>query len=292
MDVASKKPSYSASPTRSLVKAVSILQCFSYDQSELSISDIVRKVEIPRATVHRMLTTLVATGLLGRSAATGRYRIGPKLYTMGSLYLATTDILSAAEPVTQLLNELTRESVKLSVFDMGNVVVIKKEEARHHLRYHHAVGTILPAYASAMGKAFLSEISEAELDTFYPGEALKPLTIKTIATKAELKRELQEIRRTGVSFDMEGNTLGVIGVASVIRDRSGKAVVAMSIGVQSHLTDERRTRRLAELVRMGARLISYHLGYQDREVALPSLEAIRSWWDKDVRVARATLVAK
>ncbi len=280
------------SPTRSLVKAVSILECFSYDQPELSISDIVRKVKIPRATAYRMLSTLVKTGLLSRRNTTAKYRIGPKLYTMGSLYLATTDILTAAEPVTLLLNELTRESVKLSVFDRGNVVVIKKEEARHHLRYHHAVGTILPAYASAMGKAFLAEVSEAELDTFYPNEALKPLTIKTIGTKTELKRELQEIRKTRVSFDMEGNALGVVGVASVIRDSSGKAVAAISIGVQCHLTDEKRTQRLAELVRMGARLISYHLGYQDREAASLSIEAIRAWWDKSGSIAQSVLVAK
>jgi hypothetical protein len=60
-----------------------------------------------------------------------------------------------------------------------------------------------------------------------------------------------------------------IGVASVIRDASGKAVAAMFIGVQSHLTNEERTQRLADLVKIGARLISYHLGYEDREGSNP-----------------------
>ena len=140
MDITRRKLSNTTSPVSSLLKAVSILQCFSYDEPELGISDIVRKVEMPRTTVHRILSTLLRTGLLTRQNNVGKYRIGPALYTMGSLYLVTTDILAAAEPVTELLNELTGEAVKISVFDRGNVIVIKKEESKYDYRYEHAVG--------------------------------------------------------------------------------------------------------------------------------------------------------
>ncbi len=208
-----KKPSNTTSPVSSLLKAVVILQSFSCDEPELGISDIVPKVGMPRTTVHRILSTLVRAGLLNRKISTGKYRIGPALYMMGSLYLGTTDILSAAEPVTELLNELTGESIKLAVFNRGNIVVIKKEESRYAFRYHHAVGTILPAYASAMGKALLSELGEMELDCLYPNEELKTLTDKTVATRTELKQDLKQIRSTGVSFDIDGNTEGLSGLS-------------------------------------------------------------------------------
>ena len=279
MGIIRRKPSNTTTPMTSLLKAVSILQCFSYDKPELGISDIVRKVEMPRTTVHRILSTLIKAGLLNRKNNTGKYRIGPALYMMGSLYLETTDIFSAAEPVTELLNELTRESIKLSVFDRGNIVVIKKEESRYAFRYHHAVGAIIPAYASAMGKAFLSELSEMELDCFYPNEELKPLTDKTIATKTELKQELKQIRSIGVSFDTDQNTEGLSGTASVIRDASGKAVAAMCAGVPTYSFNGERKQRLAKLIKIGASLISYRLGYQDRENYIRDIEDIRTWWE-------------
>lgn len=279
MDITRKKLSNTTKPMTSLLKAVSILQCFSYDEPELGIADIVRKVEMPRTTVHRILSTLLKTKLLERESNRGMYRIGPALYMMSSLYLGTTDILTAAEPVTKLLNELTGEYVILSVFDRGNIVVIKKEESRHGFRYHHTVGTILPAYASAMGKAFLSELSESELDSLYPNENFKLLTSKTIATKAQLKKELEQIRTTGVSYDFEGNTEGLSCVGCVMRDATGKAVAAMSIGGPSHTFTEERKHQLGKLNKMGASLISYRLGYQDKENKVRSFEDIAAWWD-------------
>lgn len=274
-----KKPSNDTIPSTSLLKAVNILQCFSYDEPELRIADIVSKLDMPRTTVHRILSALLQTRLLERDINSGKYRIGPSLYMMGSLYLGTTDTLTAAEPLTKLLNELTGEYVKLSVFDRGNIVVIKKEESRHGFRYSHTVGTILPAYASAMGKAFLSELSESELDSLYLKEDFKLLTSKTIATKTQLKRDLEQIRTTGVSYDFEGNTEGLVGIASVIRGASGKAISAICTGLSTHNMDEKRLKKLSELVKLGACLISYRLGYQDPRNPARSLEEIRDWWE-------------
>jgi len=279
MDITCRKPSNLISPMSSLLKAVSILKCFSYDEPELGISDIVQKVEMPRTTVHRILSTLIRAELLSRKNNTGKYRIGPALYTMGSLYLFSTDILSAAEPVTELLNKLSGEAIKLAVFDRGNIIVIKKEESRYAFRYHHAVGSILPAYASAMGKALLSELSEIELESVYPGDFLKPLTSKTITGKAQLIKVLKQIRISGVSIDIEENTEGLSGVACVIRDATDKAIAAMCIGVPVHTFTEERRNQLATLNKMGASLISYRLGYQDERNMVRSLEDIRTWWE-------------
>jgi len=290
MDIVRKNPSNNTTPMTSLLKAVSTLQCFSYDEPELGISDIVGKVEMPRTTVHRILSTLVRVGLLIRKNNTGKYRIGPALYTMGSLYLVTTDILSAAEPVTELLNELTGEAIKISVFDRGNVIVIKKEESRHDFRYQHAVGSILPAYTSAMGKAFMSELSGMELESLYPNEILKPLTSKTIATKTELKEELKQVQSRGFSVDMEGNTEGLCGVGCVIRDTIGKVVAAMSLGVPSHTFTEERKHQLGTLNTVGASLISYRLGYQDDKNTVRSLEEIRTWWERSQDIPSLKLV--
>jgi len=231
-------------------------------------------------TTHRILATLTKSGILERNVETGKYRIGPELYTLGSLYLHTTDIIVAAQPVIKTLNELTGENINLSIFDKGNVVIVVKEEAMYAFRFDRHIGSILPAYASSMGKAFLSELTETELDSIYPAEKLRPLTEKTIATRTELKLELEQVRKTGISFDREGYSEGIVGIGSAIRGTSGRAVAAMSIALPVFKIHQNTIDRLVTLVRLGTSLISYRIGYRDAAHPVRDNEEIRSWWEQ------------
>lgn len=267
---------------KSLQKAALVLKCFNPEQVEFSVAEIAQRLGIHRTTAYRIMMTLMEDGLLQRDRKTEKYTIGPILYALGSLYLSTTDIIKAASPVTKILNELTGESVNLGIFDKGNVIFIAKEETKHAFRFAHHIGTIIPAYGSAMGKAILSELDEATLDRIYPEERLRPSTEKTIKTKTELKQELKEIKKTGISIDREGSWIGVEGIGAVIRDASGKVAAATSIsGPTYRITDALRAQWSA-LVKLGANLISFRLGYQDKENPIRDIEEIRTWWQQNV----------
>jgi DNA-binding IclR family transcriptional regulator len=266
---------------KSLLRAISVIKSFTPDEQELGTADIARKVRIPLTTAHRTLATLTKGGLLEQNASTGKYRIGPLFYMQGSLYLRTTDIFKAAEPVTKALNDLTGEAIPIAILNRGNVVLIMKEESKYDFRVATHVGSILVAHASAMGKALLSELTETELDSIIPEEGLRQMTRNTIATKTELKRELEQIRKTGISFDLEGNYDGVVGIASVIRDASGRAVAAISIPVPVFRFNEAIREFTASLVRMGSSLISYRLGYRDTDNPVRDIQEIRSWWKQN-----------
>lgn len=232
-------------------------------------------------TAHRIVTTLTQGGLLERTMRGDKYRIGPEFYILGSLYLQGTDLLRATEPVSKTLNDLTGEAVAVSILNQDNVVLVAKEESKHGFRVATHAGSILVAYASAMGKALLSELTEADVDSILPSEELKPMTKNTITIKGELKRELEKIRETGLSFDIEGNYEGLIGIASVVRDATGRAVAAMSIGLPTFRADQAARDRVSTLVKMGAQLISYRLGYHDKAHPVRDLEEIRTWWKQN-----------
>jgi len=267
---------------KSLRRAISVLKCFTPEQPELRGTEIAQKVGIHKTTAHRMLATLAEEGLLDRDVKTGKYMIGPALYAMGSLYLSTTDVLKTAMPVVKALNDLTGEAVNIGIREKHNIIVVMKEESNYPVRFYHHIGSVMPAYASAMGKALLSELTEEELDSLYPEEKLQPLTKKTIATKTGLKLELEEIRKTGVSFDREGLYEGAEGIASVVRDASGKAIAGMSISVPVfRLQQIGHEGLLATLIKMGSSLVSYRLGYQDTVNPVRSIEEIRSWWEQN-----------
>ena len=199
---------------------------------------------------------------------------------MGSLYLSTTDLLKAADPVMELLNELTSEAVNLGILDKGNLVIVMKKESKHVFRFSHHIGSVMPAYAASMGKALLSQLPDEGVDRLYP-EQLRPMTKKTVLTRTELKSELAEIRKNGYAVDHQGSYQGMEGIAWIIRDVSGQPVAGMSIAVLIFRIDQARREKLIPLVNMANRLISYRLGYRDTQNRIHDVADIRTWWEQN-----------
>jgi len=187
--------------SRSVSRISSLLKCFTQGEPELGISEISRKVGLPKSTVHRTLSALDKEGLIVRNEETGKYTIGPELYIMGVIYASVTNILTAAEPVMKVLNELTDEAVTLSVLDNRYVRIIMKMDPKYWFRYDVPIGHMRPAYASAMGRAMLSDLTDEEVDNlfpegqlfagaFVPGLILSGLYMAYIAIRCWLKPEL------------------------------------------------------------------------------------------------------
>jgi len=267
---------------RSLFKTIAILNTFSPNSSELTAADIADKLDIPKSTVYRILSCLTKAGLLEKKPGKGAYVIGRTLYTLGSLYLSTTDLFEAAEPVIQTVNDITSEVVNVAILDdKGYITMLLREESKHPLRHVVHVGSTSPAYAHASGKALLSALTDEEIDRLYPEEKLKQLTSKTVATKTELKSELDKIRNNSVAFNFEQAYEGVEAVASVIRNASGNVIAATAIATPTIRMNEIRRKKFASLIQIGAGLISYRLGYQDRAQPVHKVKELYVWWQQN-----------
>lgn len=267
--------------SKSVERTVSVLKSFTPRDLELTPVEISRKVGIPKTTIYRIMATLARTGILEYNEKTGKYMVGPELYSLGSLYLSATNITKAAEPVIRELNRLTGEAINVSIFDKGHAILIMKEESESFLRFAVNIGTIIPAYASSMGKVLLSEFSDERIDTLYPNERLQPLTRKTITSKKVLKRELEQIRKTGLSYSDGGTYEGLFGIATLIRDANGKGVAAASINLPSIKSNSIDKEKLGVLIKLGANLISYRLGYENMVDPVRNIREITSWWERN-----------
>lgn len=267
--------------SKSVERTISVLKSFTPRDLELTPVEISRKVGIPKTTIYRIIATLARTGILEYNEKTGKYMVGPELYSLGSLYLSATNITKAAEPVIRELNRLTGEAINVSIFDKGHAILIMKEESASFLRFAVNIGTIIPAYASSMGKVLLSEFSDERIDTLYPNERLQPLTRKTITSKKVLKRELEQIRKTGLSYSEGGTYEGLFGIATLIRDANGKGVAAVSINLPSIKSDSIDKEKLGVLIKMGANLISYRLGYENIVNPVRNIREITFWWERN-----------
>lgn len=266
---------------KSLTKAISVMKSFDLNNRELGVSDIAQINGLSKPTTNRILATLVYGGLLEQNAETGKYMIGSGLFSLGSLYLITRDIVKVAEPIIKELNELTGEVTNMHIRDKRYSTIVLREESKRTFRFACNVGTVFPAYSVAAGKALLSVLTDAQIDSLYPHERLTPLTQKTVATRTDLKKELEQVRKTGVSFQSEESRNGVEAVACVIRDVVGTAVAAMSIAMPVSMMNQARREQLATIVRLGASLVSYRLGYRDEVNPARSIEEIRAWWEQN-----------
>lgn len=267
--------------SKSLHRALSVLKCFTPQETDISGAEIARRVGIHRTTAYRLLAAMTEEGIIERDKNTGKYEIGPTLYVLGSLYLRTTNIVKAADPVIKKLNELTGEAVSVGILNRDNVTIIMKEETRGIFRFSTHIGTNLPAYASAFGRALLSELSETELDNLYHEEELPQITKKTITTKKRLKLELEQVRKTGISIDDEGCYEGAVAIASLIRNSSGKTVAAMNFAVPALSINQAKLELLAKFIRLGASLVSYRLGYQDPVNPIRDIQELDLWWKQN-----------
>lgn len=257
-----------------------ILKSFTPGNLELSVAELSRKVNMPKSTTYRLLKTLSQGGFTEYVRNTRKFHIGTALYTLGSLYLSTTDVLKAANPVIQTINELTSEAVNIAILEGQYITIIQKVEAKHDLRWNTHIGYSTPAYASAIGKALLSELTDEEIDALFTEEKLKPVTESTIVSKTELRRQLKTIRRTGFGFQKKESVEGIEAVGCVIRDYTGKAVAGVSIAVPMFRMNKNRREKLTALIKMGSDLISYRLGYQYKNKLLRDIQQMHSWWER------------
>lgn len=269
-------------------RAALILKAFSAGEFELDGADLVRRTGIPKTTGNRILRTLAEEGLIEKNEYTGKYSIGYMLYALGNVFVSRPDLVAAAQPVMKMLNKVTREVVNVNVRYEGNIMVLLREESRSSIGWRVRIGSVFPAYATSDGKALLGELTERELDNLYPQENLPIITSKTIRTKTALKLELEQIRKTGVAFHVEENFEGVFGVASVIRDASGKSVAAMSTGMPLYRLNEAKREMLIDSVKTGTGVISCRLGYYGGNYDVRTISELNSWINQREMISKQT----
>jgi DNA-binding IclR family transcriptional regulator len=271
---------------RSVDRAISVLKIFTARRFELSGAEVARQVGLSVTTTHRLLKSLCQNGFLSRNEKTLKFSIGSEMFRIGNLFLLSSDLVTVLTPIVRQLNEMTNESISISVRDEDYITIIMREESKFSVGLHLHIGSILPAHATSVGKALLSELSDTQVDHLYPDESFRIVTPKTIRTRTQLKQELERIRASGVAFSREEAFQGDIAIASLIRDATGKAIAAIAIGVPVFRMNKKKEAVITKLVVLAADLISYRLGYQGKHIQHTDFAGIRAWWEQQQDIMR------
>jgi DNA-binding IclR family transcriptional regulator len=220
-----------------LRRGVDLLAAFEPEHQSMGLAELARRTNLPKTTAHRLATQLVELGLLERAG--NGYRLGIRLFELGSAVSRQRRLREAALPFMEDLYEATHETIHLGVVEGVDVLYIERIAGRGISTVETRVGSRKPLYCTGLGKAILSH-SSIETVQAVQEAGLRPLTPYTRSTFRTLSLDLAEAARRGVAFDREEFALGLSCVASPLMDRSRQARAALSIsGPTSRIDFER-----------------------------------------------------
>lgn len=209
-----------------LGKAVTILQAFTVDDQVLSLAELVRRTGLAKATVHRVAGDLVANRLLDRTRL--GYRLSGGLFELGMRASLERSLLELAMPFLQDLYERTHETVHLGLREGHDVVYVAKIGGHRQATAPSRTGGRMPVHCTAIGKALLAH-ADPEVQNEVLSGPLERRTPHTVVAAGLLQRQLATVLETGVAFEREESTVGLVCVAAPVLDDTGHALAAISV---------------------------------------------------------------
>ncbi len=250
--------------------AARLLKVFRSREADLGVSELARRLGLGKSTVHRMLTTLVAEGLIEQNPRTGGYRLGIVMFELGQAVRVHMDLHAAVTPVLGDLRAQTGESSQVGVLDGHEVVYVDRLESAHSLRLFTETGRRVPVHCTSSGKVLLAYLPDSKRETVLRSAPMAALTPQTITDAGRLAGELDRVRRRGWAEAVNEREIGVASIAAPIRDASGEVVAAISIGVPLARCSVASLRRQAPVIAEAAEAASRRLGWSGEIPFMPS----------------------
>ncbi|PBC59900.1 IclR family transcriptional regulator [Streptomyces sp. Tue6028] len=246
-------------------RLLAVLAAFDHEHTALSLTAISRRAGLTLTTAHRLVGALTDWGALERDEH-GVYHVGLRLWEVAALAPRGLGLRQTALPYLEDLYEATHENVQLAVRDGSEVVYIEWISGRSAVGVRIQVGARWPLHATGVGLALLAH-GEPGLQKAYCEGPLASFTPYTVTDPAVLRRELAEVRRTGVAVSSRQVTDDALSVAAPVRDAGGVVVAAVSVVVPEA---DAQVPALVPAVRLAARGISRALGWQPEARPDPS----------------------
>lgn len=221
----------------------------------LTLADLSTRLSLPKATLHRQCSALLAQGFLARDVDPLRYVVGPALRRLALDTLNHGHVRALRHRVLEDLVADVQETCNFTTLDGAEVLYLDRVEARWPLRLTLDVGSHVPLHCTASGKLFLAHLPPPQVDELIGQAPLPAPTRNTLTTIARLQREFDEIRRAGYSTDREEFIAGLIAVAVPVFDDEGALRAAIALHAPSaRMSLEEAIRQLPRLQQAAERM--------------------------------------
>ncbi len=241
-----------AQQVQAVARALTLLDAIASSAEPPTVAELAETAGVNRATTWRLLNTLVHFDLAVRDAHSGRFTVGH-----GALRLAAaTDASTMTRRARPLLEQTAAQvggSVFLEVYAHGGLIVLDECRSASPIQVD-LFGIEVPLHCGSAGKLFLASLPADELEDF-----LTDLTAETAYTctdPAELRRQLDTARRTGVAYNYQEHRDEWCGITAAVRDRAGRDLAYLNVTLPTFNTTEAELHALTEILRDNANALA------------------------------------
>ncbi|MGD9118622.1 MAG: IclR family transcriptional regulator [Dehalococcoidia bacterium] len=238
-----------SSDTKTVIKALDILEIFLKTDGLLSLKEISDSAKINLATTYRLVSTLVNRGYLSHLDNKGGYSLGIKMLDYNFAIRKNLKFIDFAYLSLSKLSKKQRASVYLAVKDNDESVVIEEVGIDEELRINSPVGKRLKIHCTAGGKILMTSLSKEERKGYYERNPLIPFTEKTITDIDQLENEIERARVEGVAFDNEEYRMGIWAAAAPIINSNGNVIATAGILIPKSRIRGQNTKRYATAIK-------------------------------------------
>jgi DNA-binding IclR family transcriptional regulator len=246
-----------------------ILDVLGEAKGEMGATDLAGRLNLHKSTVHRLLVTLERHRFVEKNHENAKYKLGWRLFELGTLAVSRLDLYSLAKPHLEALVKKTCETAHLGIVSSGELISIVSVEANRSLRLPTTVGRRSPLYCTSQGKAILAFSPENAAAEIVRSLQFKAFTRNTITKAARLKEELDRIRKCGYAIDNEELEEDLRCVGAPVFNHAGEVIAALSIAGPIYRVGGGNLPQLIDAVLLASRQLSVALGFPGTNQSSP-----------------------
>lgn len=239
---------------RAVQRALDILLAFQPDDDGLLVAELLKRLDLSRPTLYRLLDTLSARGFLSSQGEPQRFRLGPAVAQLAHSWSAGTSYETVAQPMMRQLWESTRETVSLHVREGVDRVCVAELPSIQPLSFRRGVGYREKLVRGASGRSILAWLSLGARDLAAYGAA-------GAADAQRIARQLEKVRIEGHATSRDELIQGAVAIAAPFFESSGRVVGSLGLFGPGARLNDALVKDYAEQVKEGARALSVALGY-------------------------------
>ncbi|HSG03017.1 MAG TPA: IclR family transcriptional regulator [Marinobacterium sp.] len=210
-------------------KALKVLDDVASNGAPIKFSDLLENSAYPKATLYRLLQTLVGERLLQYNEASQCYSLGVRLVSLAHAAWHQASLAPIAREAIDQLSRQVGETVHLAQLDGGQVLYVDKRNASRPIQMFSDAGKVGPVYCTGVGKAMLAFLPKEKQQRILKQQSYYAFTPHTLTNSEALEQELIKIRIDGVAFDREEHEPGIICIATPIKSSKGLVYGGVSI---------------------------------------------------------------
>ncbi|HEY4358952.1 MAG TPA: IclR family transcriptional regulator C-terminal domain-containing protein [Acidobacteriaceae bacterium] len=224
LEVYTGDPNFMASLARGLV----VIQAFTPQSPQMTISQLSARTGLSRAAVRRCLYTLCKLGFAGTDEAQ-RYSLRPKMLTLANTYTASSTLASAAQTILERMSAALGESFSVATLDGEDIVYIARTSVTRVMSVDLHVGSRLPAFCTSMGRVLLAYLPQDQLEQYLMRATFTQYTPRTITSADKLRLALRNVRRNGYALCDQELEIGLRSLAVPVQAPNGRVVATVNL---------------------------------------------------------------